>query len=523
MTTFKDMALLPKLQFAVEQAGFTTPTPIQEKAIPLVMEGGDVLGCAQTGTGKTAAFALPILNHLLVNPARFKRDRKPRALILAPTRELAQQTQDVFTSFGKKIGLYSCVIYGGVSQMGQTRALSRGVDTIIATPGRLNDLIQQGEVNLEHIEVFVLDEADRMLDMGFMPDVTRIQEQLPKTRQTLLFSATMPPAVETLALSLLKDPKTVKVAPEVTTVKAIDQQLYYIDKENKKLLLAALVKKQGVENVLVFSRTKHGADRIVRELADAGIRSAAIHGEKTQAARQKALNDFKQGIVKVLVATDIAARGIDILALSHVVNYDLPEEAEAYVHRIGRTGRAGRSGCAISFCSMEEMSRLKAVQKFIRQNIPVVESPWPMTASEPAVKRVRGGQKAKSERFKSADAKHRGSANREKSERFKSADAKPKSNVNREKSERFKSADAKPKSNVNREKSERFKNTDAKPRTTEGKAKRSAPHAYAEKPKKTSTYERSKKYEHGTPKAGNPRTERPKKVNTRFRTNKGRA
>ena len=366
---FDDLKLMPLLLQNVQAAGYETPTPIQQATIPLVLAGKDVLGCAQTGTGKTAAFALPIIQQLAKKPTRFGQSRAIRALILTPTRELAQQIYDNFVLYGKKLPVYPTVIFGGVNQQGQVNALRRGADVVIACPGRLWDLMNQGFVHLDKVETFVLDEADRMLDMGFIHDVRRIAEKLPEKRQTLMFSATMPPEVEKLAMDLLHEPESVKVDPVSSTVKKIDQCLYYVDKANKKHLLAKILRDPDVENALVFSRTKHGADRIVRDLKREGIDAVAIHGDKSQNARQAALTAFKTGECKVLVATDIAARGIDIAGLSHVINYDMPMEPEAYVHRIGRTGRAGRDGTAISFCCIDEVKQLGQVEKLIGKRL----------------------------------------------------------------------------------------------------------------------------------------------------------
>ena len=385
--TFQDMPLIAPLLKATQEAGYTEPTPIQRETIPLVLEGRDVLGCAQTGTGKTAAFALPILQHLFAE--KLDGSRKPRALILTPTRELAIQIQENFALYGKHLPLRSCVIFGGVSQVGQVEQLRRGVQIIVATPGRLNDLIGQGYINLSQIEIFVLDEADRMLDMGFIHDVRRVIAQLPAQKQTLFFSATMPAEVESLAMSILHDPQTVKVDPVSSTVDTIRQTLYMVDKNNKKFLLAELLQKSEVENALVFTRTKHGADRVVRELGHMGVRSMAIHGDKSQSARQQAMGLFKNGELKVLVATDIAARGIDVVGLSHVFNYDLPVEPEAYVHRIGRTGRAGLGGDAISFCCIDEMKSLYAIEKLIGRKLHREESRWPMQVFTETVKEPR--------------------------------------------------------------------------------------------------------------------------------------
>ncbi|HNW87770.1 MAG TPA: DEAD/DEAH box helicase [Candidatus Limiplasma sp.] len=384
---FNELPLIAPILKATREAGYEEPTPIQRETIPLVLEGRDVLGCAQTGTGKTAAFALPILQKLYTEKA--EAGRLPRALILTPTRELAIQIQENFMLYGKHLPLKSCVVFGGVSQVGQVEQLRRGVQILIATPGRLNDLIGQGYIHLEQVSVFVLDEADRMLDMGFILDVKRVIAQLPAKRQTLFFSATMPDEVEKLAMSILNDPASVKVDPVSSTVDAIRQTMYMVDKVNKKYLLADLLKKPEVENALVFTRTKHGADRVVRELNGMGVRAMAIHGDKSQNARQMAMGQFKNGELKVLIATDIAARGIDVVGLSHVINYDLPNEPEAYVHRIGRTGRAGLGGDAISFCCIDEMKCLYAIEKLIGRKIPRAESAWPMQVFTETVKEPR--------------------------------------------------------------------------------------------------------------------------------------
>ena len=382
--SFDHLNLTPRLLKNVREAGYSTPTPIQEATIPLVLKGKDVLGCAQTGTGKTAAFALPMLQRLAELPSRRPESRVIRGLILSPTRELALQTWENFQAYGKGMGLESCVIFGGVGQGNQAEALHRGADIVVACPGRLLDLMGQGLVRLDWVDIFVLDEADRMLDMGFIHDVRRIVRCLPDQRQTLLFSATMPPDVEKLALDLLTEPENVKVDPVTSTVDAIDQSLYYVDKVNKKHLLAQLLKRDGMESVLVFSRTKHGVDRIVRDLGRAGIEAAGIHGDKSQNARQTALSRFRSGNCRVLVATDIAARGIDVAGLSHVINYDMPMEPEAYIHRIGRTGRAGRPGIAISFCCIDEVKQLNQVEKLIGKRLRVEESDWPMEVMTPS-------------------------------------------------------------------------------------------------------------------------------------------
>lgn len=384
---FDEMPLIAPILKATREAGYEEPTPIQRETIPLVLDGKDVLGCAQTGTGKTAAFALPILQRLYTE--KYDGSRKPSALILTPTRELAIQIQENFTLYGKHLPLRSCVIFGGVNQAGQVQQLKRGVQILVATPGRLCDLIGQGYIDLSQIEIFVLDEADRMLDMGFIHDVRRVIALLPANRQTLFFSATMPGEVEKLAMSILNNPETVKVDPVTSTVDTIQQTLYLVDKVNKKLLLAGLLKRPEVENALVFTRTKHGADKVVGDLIRMGVPAMAIHGDKSQNARQAALGQFKNGDLKVLIATDIAARGIDVAGLSHVFNYDLPNEPEAYIHRIGRTGRAGLSGNAISFCCIDEMKCLYAIEKLIGRKIPRQESQWPMEVFTETVKEPR--------------------------------------------------------------------------------------------------------------------------------------
>ena len=390
--TFNELNLSAPLLRAIAEAGYETPSPIQAKAIPPVLEGRDLMGCAQTGTGKTAAFALPMLDRL--NATKPRKPGAIRALILTPTRELALQIGESFAAYGKYQKLRSTVIFGGVGQAPQVAALKKGVDILIACPGRLNDLVGQGLLDLSNIEIFVLDEADRMLDMGFVHDVKKVIAKLPAKRQNLMFSATMPKEIEQLAAGILHDPAFVKVDPVSSTVERIDQSLYFVEKGNKKLLLPWLIKnlEPPVQNALVFSRTKHGADKIAKDLTKQGIPAAAIHGNKSQSARVAALEGFKEGKTKVLVATDIAARGIDISELSHVFNYDLPEVPETYVHRIGRTARAGADGTAVSFCAPEEMEYLAGIEKLNRRKIPVVSGhPWdgvpaPVKAAPP----VRG-------------------------------------------------------------------------------------------------------------------------------------
>ena len=392
--SFDSLGLIPSLLKNVREAGYSVPTPIQEAVIPSVLAGKDVLGCAQTGTGKTAAFALPILQRLAETRPRMNA-KVIRSLILSPTRELALQTYENFRLYGKGMGLDCAAIFGGVGQGGQVEALHHGADIVIACPGRLLDLMGQGLVRLDWVEIFVLDEADRMLDMGFIHDVRRVVRCLPDERQTLLFSATMPAEVEKLALDLLSDPENVKVDPVTSTVEAIDQCLYYVDKANKKHLLAQLLSDPGVESALVFSRTKHGVDRIVRDLKRKGIEAAGIHGDKSQNARQTALNRFRTGDCRILVATDIAARGIDVAGLSHVFNYDMPMEPEAYIHRIGRTGRAGRDGKAVSFCCIDEVKQLNQVEKLIGKRLHEEQSDWPMEITTPTPPKIREPRPAK--------------------------------------------------------------------------------------------------------------------------------
>jgi ATP-dependent RNA helicase RhlE len=373
--SFNNLQLIEPVLKALIHEGYTTPTPIQEQAIPIILQRRDLLGCAQTGTGKTAAFAIPLLQlmHQQQQQQPTQRHRSIKALILTPTRELAIQIEESFRAYGRYVDLKHLVIFGGVSQVSQVNTLRRGVDILVATPGRLLDLMQQNYISLRDINFFVLDEADRMLDMGFVHDVKKIIAKLPAKRQTLFFSATMPPEIQQLASVLLTNPAKVEVTPVSSTAELIQQALYYVERHNKKSLLIHLLKDVSIETALVFSRTKHGADKIARGLSEAGIRAEAIHGNKSQNARQSALANFKSRRTRVLVATDIAARGIDIDELTHVINHDLPNTPETYVHRIGRTGRAGASGIAISFCDAEERTDLKDIQKLIKKTIPVVE------------------------------------------------------------------------------------------------------------------------------------------------------
>lgn len=369
---FSELQLIEPLLSALNEEGYTQPTPIQEQAIPIILQRKDLLGCAQTGTGKTAAFALPLLQLMAENiPAENDR-RKIRALILTPTRELAIQIEESFKAYGRHLPLRHMVIFGGVNQHHQVNSLRRGVDILVATPGRLLDLMQQRHVSLDDIRFFVLDEADRMLDMGFVHDVKRIIARLPQRRQTLFFSATMPPEAQQLANMLLDNPLKIEVTPVSSTADTIQQALYYVEKNNKRQLLVHLLQDEQIRTALVFARTKHGADRIARDLSKAGIRAEAIHGNKSQNARQAALTNFKSRRTRILVATDIAARGIDIDELTHVINFDLPNVPETYVHRIGRTGRAGADGTAISFCDYEEKIFLKDIERLIKKNVPVI-------------------------------------------------------------------------------------------------------------------------------------------------------
>jgi len=371
---FEAFGLRPELLRAVAEKNYTTPTPIQEKAIPFVLEGKDLLGCAQTGTGKTAAFALPILNRLQETLWKGSGRRPIRALVLTPTRELASQIAESFRAYGRHTALRHAIVFGGVSQHPQAQALQRGIDILVATPGRLLDLMSQGLVNLRTVETFVLDEADRMLDMGFIHDIRRIIDQLPGKRQTLFFSATMPGEIRGLADTILRDPVRVAVTPVATPAEAVAHQVHYVEKPEKIALLKHLLDGPSVRNALVFTRTKHGADGVTRQLVRHKVMAEAIHGNKSQNAREKALDRFKRGRTRVLVATDIAARGLDIVDLSHVINFDLPNEPESYVHRIGRTGRAGASGIALSFCSFEERPFLAGIERLIRKHLPVAEA-----------------------------------------------------------------------------------------------------------------------------------------------------
>jgi ATP-dependent RNA helicase RhlE len=392
--SFENLKLIEPILRALKTEGYTTPTPIQAQAIPILLQRHDLLGCAQTGTGKTAAFAIPILQLLYQDRLQHKEQKTIKALILTPTRELAIQIDESFAAYGKHTGLKHTVIFGGVSQNPQTEILRRGVDILTATPGRLLDLMGQGYVRLEHIKMLVLDEADRMLDMGFVHDVKKIIAKVPAKRQTLFFSATMPNEIQSLANSILTNPEKVEVTPVSSTADTIQQELFYVEKNDKRALLNHVLKDQNIKTALVFTRTKHGADKVVKDLVKAGITAEAIHGNKSQNARQRALTNFKNRTTRVLIATDIAARGIDIDELTHVINYEIPNIPETYVHRIGRTGRAGASGIALSFCDQEEIEFLKDIHKLIAKQIPVNnEHPYPMSPQSVVAKHAEGAKK----------------------------------------------------------------------------------------------------------------------------------
>ncbi len=373
---FKDLHIIEPILKALTTKGYKIPSPIQEKSIPVLLEKKDVLGSAQTGTGKTAAFAIPIIQNIYKEKMKqFTKEKKIKALVLAPTRELALQIYDNFVEYSKYININATVVYGGIKQTRQVRDLQRGVDVLVATPGRLLDLIQQKKLTLAHVNYLVLDEADRMLDMGFIKDVKKIVSMVKKERQTMFFSATMPKAILSFANELLTNPIRIEVTPVEETIDVIKQSVYYVSKRSKAKLLIRLLKNEELKSVLVFSRTKHGANDIVKDLSNASIKSAAIHGNKSQGARQKALNSFKKKEIRVLVATDIAARGIDVDELSHVINYDLPEVPETYIHRIGRTGRAGHGGVTIAFCAPNQYELLLDIQKHINMKIPMSKDP----------------------------------------------------------------------------------------------------------------------------------------------------
>jgi len=408
--TFNDLNLIEPILKALKTEGYTTPTPIQEQAIPIVLQRRDLLGCAQTGTGKTAAFSIPILQLLYQDRLQHKEQKTIKALILTPTRELAIQINESMAAYGRHTGLKHLVIFGGVSQNPQVDALRRGVDILVATPGRLLDLMNQRFIHLEHIKMLVLDEADRMLDMGFVNDVKKVIAKVPVKRQTLFFSATMPKEIQHLADSILTNPERVEVTPVSSTADTIQQELYYVQKSDKRDLLAHILKDKDIKTALVFTRTKHGADKVVKDLHRLKITAEAIHGNKSQNARQRALTNFKNRDTRVLIATDIAARGIDIDELTHVINYEIPNIPETYVHRIGRTGRAGANGIAYSFCDAEEIAYIKDIHKLIGKQIPVNEehpyvmNPDSVRITESADKpKGKGGGQKRSRGFGRAD------------------------------------------------------------------------------------------------------------------------
>lgn len=399
MKTFTELGLIEPILKALCAEGYTYPTPIQVQSIPIILNNKDLLGCAQTGTGKTAAFAIPIIQHLYNNDVYIKGKRKIKALIITPTRELAIQIADNFTNYGRYTDIKNTVIFGGVKQGAQTQALIAGVDVLIATPGRLLDLINQGFISLRHIEYFVLDEADRMLDMGFIHDIRKVLTLLPTRRQSLFFSATMAPSIVELSQKILGNPERVVIEPEQTTAEKVTQGIYFVTKANKPKLLIHLLQTQKYQSVLIFTRTKYGADKLVKLLKKEKIEASAIHGNKSQGARQKALSAFKSGEIDVLIATDIAARGIDVSDLSLVINFEIPNIPETYVHRIGRTGRAKASGVALSLCDSEERTYLKDIQKLIQQDIAVIsEHPYvdetPFEIVQQAVKKKKPQQRA---------------------------------------------------------------------------------------------------------------------------------
>ncbi len=418
-TSFDQLGLIEPILKALQQEGYTHPTPIQAQSIPHLLQGRDLLGCAQTGTGKTAAFAIPLIQHLQTEGGGTGRGgkRSIQALILTPTRQLAIQIDESFRSYARFTKLRTTVIFGGVGQKPQTDAIQRGVDILVATPGRLLDLMQQRYIDLSELRYFVLDEADRMLDMGFIHDVRKVIAAIPKERQTLFFSATMPPDVQRLADTLLHEPVKVEVTPVSSTAETVQQEVFFVDKPNKPALLVHLLKTRDIPEALVFSRTKHGADKLARFLGKAGIHAEAIHGNKAQNARQRALKNFKERKTRVLVATDIAARGIDIDSLSHVVNYDIPNVPETYVHRIGRTGRAGATGIALSLCDAEERAYLRDITKLINRQIPVVEGhPFPVSPenAEPiAPPASKGRRPGRNRPFKNRPGQGRSAPQRE--------------------------------------------------------------------------------------------------------------
>ena len=416
--TFKELGIAEPILRAVEAEGYTTPTPIQEQAIPILLKGKDLLGVAQTGTGKTAAFGIPILHHMYESISLSDKRRKIRALVVTPTRELAIQIGESFTAYGKYTGLRNTVIFGGVKQGKQVNTLRNGVDILIATPGRLLDLMNQGFISLRDVEYAVFDEADQMLDMGFIHDIKKIIAKLPQKRQSLFFSATMPKTIVELSQKILGDFEQVTIKPDQPTAEKVEQGVYFVSKKNKPKLLVHLLQERPKDSVLVFSRTKHGANKVVKVLDRSNIWAAAIHGNKSQTARQKALGDFKDGKIKVLIATDIAARGIDIDDLSMVLNYDLPNVPETYVHRIGRTGRASASGIALSFCDKEERPYLKDIEKLIKQPVPrmpehqFVDDGTEEETEERPPRPAQNKNKENRNKNRSGNSKYRGSNNK---------------------------------------------------------------------------------------------------------------
>ena len=416
---FEELDIIEPIKKAIKTEGYVLPTPIQVKSIPILLNGKDLLGSAQTGTGKTAAFAIPILQHLFLDEEKNYQSTKIKALIVTPTRELAIQIAESFTAYGRFTGVKNTVVFGGVKQGSQTDALRKGVDVLVATPGRLLDLMDQGYINLRDVQYFVLDEADRMLDMGFINDIRKIIAKLPQKRQSIFFSATMPDNIVGLSKKILTNPEKVDVSPISSTAETIKQYLYYTNRSNKKDLLFHILKDQEIDQVLLFSRTKHGADRIARNLKKKKIKSDSIHGDRAQNQRQKALLQFKAGIIRVLVATDIAARGIDIDKLKYVINYDIPNIAETYVHRIGRSGRAGEDGIAISLCEPEENVYVKDIEKLINLRIEVVkENPFPQTEKPMNEKEKKEWEKEKQRRKQEFFAARKKNQSRPNSSRF---------------------------------------------------------------------------------------------------------
>ncbi|MGL4913017.1 MAG: DEAD/DEAH box helicase [Romboutsia sp.] len=445
---FKDLDIIQPIQKALIEEGYSKPTPIQSKSIPPLLEGRDLLGCAQTGTGKTASFAIPILQQIYIKKKSTKGPRAIRAVILAPTRELAIQIEENFKAYSKYTNIKSLVIFGGVSQNPQTQALREGVDILIATPGRMLDLYNQKLLKLNNVSHFVLDEADSMLDMGMIHDVKRIISHLPSVRQNIFFSATMPKEISKLADSIFKNPVKVEVAPVSSTTETIKQSIYFVSRKQKRSLLIDLLKDKSMESVLVFSRTKHGANKITDDLMAASIEAAAIHGNKSQNARQLALKNFKDGKTRVLVATDIAARGIDIDELSHVINYDLPEVAETYVHRIGRTGRAGNTGTAIAFCSIEERELYTAIEKLINKKIEVVDEHAFISSANDAAEIVkRDNRRSRSSQSKNGNKNAKNADGNKTTEKNYKSSSKNNKNSDRDRDNKSKSSSKKWNSN----------------------------------------------------------------------------